>query len=417
MNLGCYADETPPGRVMLPGGAVLLTVPVPGAHSVALGCWVRRSTQDEPPGLGGLSHFIEHIVFKGSVNRSALEIAAGFDALGASVDAFTTKDNLAFTARVLPEYLPATAELLADMLLRPALDPEMIKLEQEVVCEEIQEARDTPEDHLHDAFEARLYESHPRALPILGTRESVMALDQATLRREHAALMCGPNLVVTLAGEVDERARDLVARLFDAPPPRQAAAPGSTPLNAGGAGRLDLRGPLVQSYFELGAAAVSLNHPDRVAIYLVANLLGGGMSSRVFQAVREREGLAYTVYIYTDLGRDTGLVSCAGSCSPAKMSRVEEVVRQEYARLIRDGADADELEANRAQLKAQTVFSLEGVMGQMGRAAKNEIYHGRFVPLTELVAELDAVDRDGVARAAELYFHPDRLVVATYGPA
>jgi predicted Zn-dependent peptidase len=457
MNLSRYQDESPPGRLTLPGGAVMLSVPMPDAQSVALGVWVSKGTQDEPPGLGGLSHFLEHIVFKGSTSRSAYDLALAFDGIGASVDAFTTKDHFAFTVRVLPEYLPTAVELLADMLLRPAFDPEMIALEQEVICEEIQEAADTPEDRLHDAFAARVYGTHPRSLPILGTRESVMALDAVVLRREHARLFAGPNLVIALAGALGPDTGDVVARGFDAavtpaaPSPSRgtaasvpaarvargvgalgsdgavagvgavggvgsdavAQAPQATPREAD---RLELRSQILQSYFEIGNLACSYRHPDRIPIFMLTNLLGGGMSSRVFQAVREREGLAYTIYHYFDMGRDTGLVSCAGSCSPNKAARLEEVVRAEYGRLIRDGIPEAELENNRAQIKSQMIFSLEGVVNQMSVAVKNELYYGGFVPVRELLAQIDNLDRDTVVRCAREYFDPERLIVATHGP-
>lgn len=436
MDNASYRDEMPPSREILPGGAVLLSAPLPGAQSSALGIWVRRGTQDEPAGLGGVSHFLEHIVFKGSARYSALDLAQGFDALGAAVDAFTTKDHVGFTLRVLPEYLAPAAELLADMTLRPAFDPEMIALEQEVVCEEIQEARDTPEDWLHDAFAARVYGGHPRALPILGTRESVMGLRADLLRDQHAAIFAGPNLVLSLSGPDDPRLAAAVVAAFG---PRLWGAEAAAAVCERGTGisgdgavvvdvapaegadnadlrRLELRSGIVQTYFELGNLAVSYRHPDWIPLYLLANLLGGGMSSRVFQAVREREGLAYSVYTYSDLGRDTGLVSCAGSCTPSKAARLEAVVRDEYRKLLAEGPGEGELEANRAQMKSQIIFGLEGVMGQMSRAAKNEITHDRFIPVTELVARLDAIDRDVVVRCASAYFHPDHLTVATHRP-
>lgn len=453
MNLGPYRDESPPSRQRLANGAVLLTVPVPAAQALALGVWVRLGTQDEPPGLGGLSHFLEHIVFKGSVSRSAYDLAQAFDAVGAAVDAFSTKDHVAFTVKVLPEYFETAAGLLADMLLRPALDPEMIALEQEVVCEEIQEASDTPEDRLHDAFAARVYGAHPRSRPILGSRESVLGFDAGVLRREHARVFAGPNLVVALAGALPRGAPDRLASLFGEAPPGEAppsavAGAGSAPSETAAAaaaataaaaaaagkpaaaglapapsppppagGRLELKSPIVQTYFEFGNLACSYRDADRIPLFVLANILGGGMSSRVFQAVREREGLAYTVYTYNDMGRDTGLVSCAGSCSPGKAARLEKVVREEYARLLREGVAEDELANNRAQIKSQLIFSLEGVTNQMSRAAKNEIFYGRFVPVAELVDQIDGLDRRALARCAAAYFDPARLVIATHGPA
>jgi len=238
--------------------------------------------------------------------------------------------------------------------------------------------------------------------------------------------------VLSLSGPDDPRLAEAVVAAFGPRLWGAAAATAGTDVDAGGTGgadtspaaaaggadprRLELRSGIVQTYFEIGNLAVSYRHPDWIPLHLLANLLGGGMSSRVFQAVREREGLAYSVYTYSDLGRDTGLVSCAGSCTPSKAARLEEVVRDEYRKLLAEGPGEGELEANRAQMKSQIIFGLEGVMGQMSRAAKNEITHGRFIPVTELVAWLDAIDRDVVVRCASAYFHPDHLTVATHRP-
>lgn len=434
MNLDPYRHEVPPRREVLPGGAVLLSVPVASAHAVTFGVWLRSGSQDEPAGLGGISHFLEHMVFKGSTTRSALEIATLFDSLGATVDAFTTKDMVAFTVKVLPEYFEPAVEALADMLLRPAFDPRLTALEQDVVVEEIQEALDTPEDRLHDAFAARLYGGHARGRPILGSPEAVRSFDPDVLGREHRRLFAGPNLVIAMAGSMTgallESFRETVIRNFaDVPAPSpvpvaaapehaaRAAAFVDADLDGLDPFRLELTSPVIQTYFEVGNLAVPYGHPDRIPIFLLSNLLGGGMSSRIFQAVREREGLAYTVYTYSDMGRDIGLVSCSGSCSPDKMARLEDVIRREYALLLRDGMSPEELRNNQAQIKSQLIFSLEGVLNQMHRAARNEIYYGRFVPVSELVDEVDGVTADTIMRCARTWFDPDALLVATHGPA
>ena len=203
VNLDPYRSETPPRREELPGGAILLSVPMRTAHGVTLGVWLRTGSQDEPSGLGGVSHFLEHIVFKGTQHRSALEVAETFDRMGASVDAFTTKDLVAFTVKVLPEYFGEAVALLGEMLLEPAFEPRLVKLEQDVVCEEIQEALDTPEDMLHDAFAGRLYGNHPRGRPILGTPGVVRTFNPGILGREHQRLFAPANLVISMAGNID----------------------------------------------------------------------------------------------------------------------------------------------------------------------------------------------------------------------
>ncbi len=431
MNLAPYQNEIPPHREVLPGGAVLLSVPMRTAHAVTFGVWLRTGSEDEPYGLGGISHFLEHMVFKGTENRSAFEIASTFDSLGASVDAFTTKDLVAFTVKVLPEYFPAAVELLADMLLSPAFEHQLVALEQEVVIEEIQEALDTPEDCLHDAFASRLYGSHTRGKAILGKPGAVRSFNPELLKAEHSRLFAGPNLVISVAGNIQDHFADIIAESFGMPaavgpdwtnPERfepetpHAAAIVDIPLDELNPYLLELTSPIIQTYFEIGNLGISFKHEDRIPLFLLNNLLGGGMSSRVFQAVREREGLAYTIYNYSDMGKDTGLVSCAGSCSPEKIVRLVEVVQVEYLRLLSEGVPDQELEKNRAQIKSQLIFSLEGMMNQMFRSARNEIFYGRFVPVAELVDRVDRITSEDVNRCMHNYYNPDSLLVATHGP-
>jgi len=431
MNLDPYLHEAPPRREVLENGAVVLTVPVSSAHSVALGVWLRRGTQEEPTGLGGLIHFLEHMVFKGSRKRSTFEIACLFDGIGASIDAFTTKDHVGFIVNVLPEFFTDASEALADMLLQPAFDEDLIVLEQDVVCAEILEALDNPEDLLNDAFVARLYGNHPRSRPILGSRETVRSFDAALLRREHGTLFSGPNLVIAMAGNVDDGMRRSVmehfgpAALPDGNSEFETPGRDDAPFTAVDAvmadarlydSRLDIPSPLQQCYFEIGNLGVHYRHRDRIPLGMLSNILGGGLSSRIFQSVREREGLAYSIYNYTDMGREVGLVSCAGSCPPDKRERLEDLVHSEYRRLLGGGVTDAELDSNRAQIKSQLVFSLEGVTNQMSRAAKDEIYYGRFLPVSELVSRVDAVDLNDIKRCAEQYFDPDNLFTAVHGP-
>jgi len=430
VNLTPYRDEQTPHREILPGGAVLLASPMKTAHAVTLGVFLRTGSQDEAADVNGVTHFIEHMVFKGTERFSAFELAAGFDAVGAVVDAFTTKDMVAFTIKVLPEYFARGVELLTEMLLRPTFAPDLVAMEQKVVLEEIQEALDTPEDRLHDAFAGRLYRGHGRGRPILGTPETVMSFDSGLLRSQHRRLFRPGNVIISMAGNIQAGARELVAGAFgglprpdvgeDTDSTAETAAACREPEAVPGAGaeslRLEITSPIIQTYFELGNLGIPFHHRDRMGVYLLNNILGGGMSSRIFQAVREREGLAYTVYNYADMGRDIGLVSCAGSCSPDKFPRLADVIRAEYALLMRDGVTESELEGNRAQLKSQLIFSLEGMVNRMYRLARNETYFGRFVPVTEIVDAIDAVSDEDIRACAGRYFNPDSLLVAVHGP-
>jgi predicted Zn-dependent peptidase len=316
------------------------------------------------------------------------------------------------------------------MLFEPELDPKLVRLEQDVVCEEIQEALDTPEDRLHDAFAGRLYGSHPRSRPILGAPGVVRTFNPDLLRREHQRLFAPGNLVISMAGNIMAGFHEVVAEAFARTEFVDPAGPGfvedetippaaafiDLDLDEADPFRLDLTSPIVQTYFEIGNLGIPFHHEDRVPVFLLTNILGGGMSSRIFQAVREREGLAYTVYNYSDMGRDIGLVSCAGSCSPEKLERLEDVIRMEYYRLSSEGVKVAELDSNRAQIKSQLIFSLEGMVNQMFRAARNEILFGRFLPVSELVDQIDVVGVDDIVRCADTYFNPDSLLVAVHGP-
>ncbi len=429
MNLDPYRHEKPPRRDILPGGAVLLSTPIRSAHAVTLGVWLRTGSQDERAGRGGISHFLEHMVFKGTQKRSAFDVAYTFDRLGAMVDAFTTKDLVAFTIKVLPEYFREAVELLAEMLQQPLFDPKLVGLEQEVVLEEIQEALDTPEDRLHDAFAARVYGSHARGRPILGLPATVLSFDPAALVETHQTLFAPSNLVIAMAGNIQDGFLDIVTEAFDEParPGPEAGKPAADAVGAAAMidleadekvdpFHLNLTSPVIQTYFEVGNLGPSFHHPDRIPVFVLTNVLGGGMSSRIFQAVREREGLAYTVYNYNDMGTDTGLVSCAGSCSPDKLARLEDVIRMEYQSVIQEGVKQDELDNNKAQIKSQLIFSLEGTINQMFRAARNEIYYGDFQPVASLVDRIDGVSTDDLVRCAGSYYDPESLLVAVHGP-
>ncbi len=431
MNLTPYRAEQLPHREVLPGGVVLLSSPMKTAHAVTLGVFLRTGSEDEDAAVNGVSHFIEHMVFKGTTRYSAFELAAGFDAIGAVIDAFTTKDIVAFTIKVLPEYFSRGLDLLAEMLLRPTFSPELVSMEQSVVIEEIQEALDTPEDRLHDAFAGRLYRGHGRGRPILGFTPNVMSFDQELLLEEHQRLFASENVIISMAGNIQQGDLERVKKAFADLPSLDTPA-GATDqveekhLPAAAvlvdvpqdedSFRLDLTSPIIQAYFELGNLGVPFHHADRMGVYLLNNILGGGMSSRIFQAVREREGLAYTVYNYADMGRDIGLVSCAGSCSPEKFPRLVEVIQAEYALIMGNGVSTAELESNRAQLKSQLIFSLEGMVNRMFRLARNEIYYGRFVPVAEIVDNIDAVTEQDILACAGRYFDPASLLIAVHGP-
>lgn len=407
--------ETGPRRRELDNGSVLLSRTMPGAYGVAVGVVVRTGTRDEEPGRGGISHLLEHMVFKGTDSRTAFELARDMEALGGQLDAYTTKEHTAYTLKVLPAQLPEALQILSDMLERSVFDDAQLELERQVVLEEIFSAEDAPDDYAHERFCERLFPTHPLRHMILGTGESVRGIDRATLSAYSSRVHCGENVLIATAGAVTDEIELMIADAFKFRPggvdrsvdPQVGPAPGVHAYGKEG---------LAQQYVEIGIPAIPVTHDDRYTLSLMSNLLGGGMSSRLFQRVREEQGLAYSIYNYTDFYRDTGLLATSFSSSPENCDRALAIVAEEYSRLRAGELDEDELESNKAQLMSSVVLGMEGTLSQMLRLARTEIAFGRFVPLSEVIDEIEGITREEVIRLAGEFLDPALQTVVGYGP-
>ena len=312
-------------RTVLPSGLVLLSEHMPDRRSLALGVWVRSGARDEPAELSGISHFIEHMMFKGTERRDARAIAASLEALGGHLDAFTAREEVCYYARALAEHLPEVVDVLADIVCRSRFAPAEVDREKSVVREEIASVEDNPEDRIGELMAGEVWSGHPLGRPILGTLDSVDALDSDRLRAYHGSRYRPEHLVIAAAGAVEhERLAETIAAQFappDGPP---------LPLSGPPAGfvphvRHETRDDLHQLYLSLGARGPGYDDPDRYALIVLNTLLGGGMSSRLFQSVREEAGLAYSVFSATDFYRETGLVSIHLGVAP---DRGREALRQ-----------------------------------------------------------------------------------------
>ncbi len=406
-------DETQPLRTTLDNGAVLLSRPTPDAYGVAVGVMVCTGTRDEAPALGGISHLLEHMVFKGTSRRSAFELARDMEAIGAQLDAYTTKEHTGYTLMVVPEQLDVALGILSEMLLDSTFPPDQLELEKQVVIEEILSSEDNPEDHIHELFTERLLADHPLARPILGTQETVMGIGTDDLKSWVEQTHRGGNVILSTAGNVGAREMDLIARAFNFP-----AGNGQRGAEAPAVARPALQlheKDLAQQYVELGIPTVGAGEPLRFAVSVVASIMGGGMSSRLFQRIREEEGLAYSIYTWTEFNRDTGILSTSFSASPENAQRALDLTMVEYERLRSGDLPTAELDSNKAQLAASVVMGLEGSMGQMSRFARNQMYYGRFMPVEEILETIEAVTRDDVVAAAQL-LAPDLQTVVGYGP-
>jgi predicted Zn-dependent peptidase len=397
-------------RTILPNGIRLLTEWIPHVRSVAIGVWVDTGSRHEPLGRVGISHFIEHLVFKGTESRSAEDIARAVDSVGGQMDAFTTKEHTCFYVTVLDEHLPLAADLLADILLHPRFDAGDIEREKTVVLQEFGMVEDTPDDVIHDLFAERVWPEHPLGRPILGDRKVVQALDRDTILRHFRTEYSPERITIAAAGHVShEQLVDLLgSRFLDFRQPTATRAPAPPVL----ATSLDLiERPLEQVHFVLGGRGLEQEAPERYTLFLLNTVLGGSMSSRLFQVVREREGLVYSIHSGNAAFRDSGLFYVYAGTEPAHFGRVVELTLQELRSMRAEGVSADELRRAKDHLKGSMMLSLESTGSRMTRIAKQELYFRRPFTFDEILADLERVTvKDVKALGERLLSEPLSLV-------
>jgi predicted Zn-dependent peptidase len=387
-------------KTILPNGIRLVTEWLPHVRSVAVGVWVDTGSRHEPVGRTGISHFIEHLVFKGTETRSGEEIARAVDSVGGQMDAFTTKEHTCFYVTVLDEHLSLASDLLADVLLRPRFDAGDIEREKTVVLQEFGMVEDTPDDVIHDLFAERVWPDHPLGRPILGDRKIVQALDRGTVMDYFRAEYCPDRITIAAAGHVrHERLVDLLGTRFldfrQACPPRTDERPEVTTC-------VDLiERPLEQVHFVLGGPGLEQNAPERYALFLLNTIFGGSMSSRLFQVVREREGLVYSIHSGNAAFRDSGLFYVYAGTEPAHFRRVVDLTLRELRTLRAGGVTADELRRAKDHLKGSLMLSLESTGSRMTRVAKQELYFGRSFTLDEILADIERVTERNVEGLVE----------------
>lgn len=416
MNTSDYSRREDIRKVTLDSGVTLLTQCVPDALSVSVGAWFRTGSRDEGPGRYGITHFLEHMVFKGTTQRSALDIALAMDRLGGQLDAFTTKEVTCFTARVLVGYLDTALDVLGDMVANASLASEFIETEKQVVIEEIRNVFDDPDDLIHELAAEAVFGEHPLARPILGTEDSVQAFRREDLSAFVAERYTARNLIVALVGPLGHaEAAERVSRWFKLPAGEHLARNGSAPPPARRGLRVETR-DLQQQHLWLGRLGVSSSDPDRYGLLILSTLLGGSMSSRLFQSIREQAGLAYNIYSFSDFATDAGLLGSYMAVSPAKTAEALRLTLDEYVRLIAEGCTPDELADTKMQLKGNLLLAMESVTARMNRLARNEMNEGRFIGVEELVARVDAVTREDVQRLATAYLAPESLTLVSLGP-
>ena len=404
-------------RTELGDGLVVLTEAMPGLRSASLGIWVRAGSVTERPEEMGVSHLLEHMVFKGTRRRTARELALVLERVGGSLDAYTTREHTSFQARVLDEHVDLALDVLGDLVLDPLLRESDLELEREVVLEEIATVEDTPDDLCFDLHATALWGDHPYGYSILGTRDTVAALRAADLERTHRALYHPGNLVFAAAGNIDhERFVAQVAALMAGRGAGPAATLPGLPNGGAPAGVSRVERSTAQTHIVFGARCFGHGDPRRYALVLLSSAFGGGMSSRLFQRVREELGLAYAVFSYQSFYHDAGYVGLYVGTRSEFADRAEAVLREELARLGSGGLTAEELHDVKGQVKGQIALSLESSSARLHRLAGAALYGEPFRSLEEVVARVDSVTLEEVAALAATYYDPDRQTVLRLGP-
>jgi predicted Zn-dependent peptidase len=395
------------GRTELDSGLRVVTERMPGVRSAALGFWVLAGSRDEPPPISGSSHFLEHLLFKGTKTRSARDIAEAFDAVGGDVNAFTAKEYTCFYARVRDRDLPLAVDHLADMLQHSVLREGDFTSERRVILEEINVHEDTPDDLIHDLFMESLWPDHPLGRPILGTKRSIRAATRDQVRRFYRRRYVPGNVVVVAAGNLHhEQLLDLLAAGMPIGSPRSDGAGSWNVRRAGRApapsGRTSVkRRDTEQAHICVGTSGLSRTDPDRFAFGVVNNAIGGGMSSRLFQEVREKRGLAYSVYSYHSMYAEAGLFCAYAGTTPGRAREVLSIVRGQLEDVAEKGLTPDEFERAKGHMRGSLVLSLEDPGGRMSRLGKSEIGHGETLTVNQLLARIAAVTQEDARRAAE----------------
>jgi predicted Zn-dependent peptidase len=399
----------------LSNGVRVITEAMPHVRSVSVGIWVGSGSRSETPEQNGISHFIEHMLFKGTTRRSAEDIARSVDSIGGNLDAFTAKELVCFNTKVLDQHLSLAFDVLTDLVLHPLFHEEDIDKEKGVILEEIKMEADSPDYLVHEIFSSNFWKDHPLGKPILGTPQTVKRFDHQMVRDFYSSIYTPANLIVTAAGNLTHEGLVALAQEHLAGlPPAEAAPSDQAPTTHA---RIALRNKksLEQVHLCLGVPSYPLPHQERFACYVLNTLLGGGMSSRLFQNIRERQGLAYAVFSELNPYRDTGCLSIYAGTSVESARKVVQSIMKEFHELKEEPVGEEELRRAKDHLKGSLMLSLESTASRMSNLARQEMYFARFFTLDELVESIESVTAADVQRIAQTFFEPRQIALTVLG--
>jgi len=399
----------------LPNGIRVVTERMDHVRSVAVGVWVETGSRHEAENRCGMSHLIEHLVFKGTATRSAEQIARTMDSVGGQMDAFTTKEHTCFYVQVLDQHLPLAVDLLADILLNPLFNADELEREKSVVLQEIKMVEDTPDDVIHDLFAGQIWEGHPLGRPILGSREAVTSYDRQTALSHFTEEYVPPRILISVAGNATH---DHVINLFSTG--FQGFERGATtrtatpPITRPGVNIVNKT--LEQVHLIMGFPGLRHSAPERYALFLLNDVIGGSMSSRLFQEVREREGLVYAIHSGVQAYVDTGTLYVYAATDAQNFSKVLKSTLKVIRELKKTGVTDEELRRAKDHLKGSLMLSLESTSSRMNRLAKHEMHHGTFLSMDAMLAAIDGVRHEEVQTLVTELLDEDRLALTTLGP-
>lgn len=402
-------------RSILPNGMVVITEPMPHLRSLSVGIWLRTGSRSEPAARNGIAHFIEHMVFKGTEKRTAEEIAREVDSIGGLLDAYTAKEMVCFNAKVLDEHLPIVWDVLSDLVLRPRFAKEEIAREKQVVLEEIKMDQDNPEYLVHELLTQNFWRDHPLGQPILGTPETVRDFSRASITDSFRQWYAPNHLIVTAAGHIDHaQLVEFTATAFGALKPSPNGAIPAAPRAHSSINSQSKR-ELEQAHLCVAVPSVSLSDERRYAFAILNTILGGGMSSRLFQNIREREGLAYAVFSELNPYSDAGMLTVYAGTALSNAEKTLALIAEEFRALKADAVTADELRRAKDHLKGSLMLALESTSARMSNLARQEMYFGRFFTLDEVLASIEAVSREETLQIAREFFQPEHVAATIVG--
>ena len=402
-------------RTVLPNGLTILTEKMDHIRSVAMGVWIRAGSRHEMPEINGISHFVEHMVFKGTKSRSAQHIAREVDAIGGNLDAFTGKETVCFNIKVLDEHVPTALDVLSDLVLNPIFASDEITRERGVILEEIKMDEDNPDYLVHEIFTQAFWKDHPLGKPILGTKETVKRFERDTLCNFYGQRFHGGNMIFSAAGNIDHDIFvEQVTRRFESLPAGESVTAVVPPKTAA---RIILKNKkaLEQVQLCLGVPAPAIADESRYVTLVLNTILGGGMSSRLFQTVREERGLAYSIYSDLNPYSDTGSLCVYAGTSSDRAIQVVQLVMEQFRRLKTETLPADELRRAKDQLRGNLLLSLESSMSRMSNLARQQMHFNYFFGMQEILDKVESITEDQVLAMANQLFQPETVAVTLLG--